>query len=182
MRRYFIMFYLTLIGCHSNQSRTLKKPQLDDCNVYPSTVDSLKVKDLYDSARWYVYTLQCDKKYLPKSDTSKSVTFGELPLGFRDLISEHDTIIINLDFMDNNKPIISGMTRDYKQLSTGVGFDINTRKKIFMVFSGGIQSEKGSKTRYENPMQPEVVKYIRNNWDKLNECFRELAEQKGISK
>jgi hypothetical protein len=75
------------------------------------------------------------------------------------------------------------MMRDDRQLATGVGFDVKTRKKIYIISSNTTITYKGdSKSRYENPMQPEVIKYIKENWYKLNECFRELAEQKGIKK
>ena len=48
--------------------------------------------------------------------------------------------------------------------------------------NGFSKTVRGGANRYENPLQPEVSSYIKKNWDKLNECFRELAEQNGINK
>lgn len=173
-----------LFSCNSNQQKTeQKKNEIanDSCFVYPSEIDSLHIQDLFDSARWYIYTLQCDENYMPKSDTSKSISFGELPLRFDNLFIKNDTVSLLFNFMDKEQIILPSMTRDYKQLATGVGFNFKAKKKIYIISSNTTITSKNNPTsRYENPMQPEVIKYIKDNWDKLNDCFRELAERKGI--
>ena len=185
---YFFMIItsLALFACNSNQ-QTAKLREVenkhDSCRRYPSIVDSLQIQSLYDSARWYVYSWHCDQNYFSKSDTSRAITFGELPLIFDNLNFKHDTIEVNFNFIDGTEPILTSMTKDNKELSSGVGFDIKARKKIYMLSPNGFSTfEKGSTTRYENPLQPEVLAYIKNNWDKLDNCFRDLAEQKGIMK
>ena len=188
MRKYLLMIALVTFGCSSNQQQEKQKEQVslsNNCFVYPRVVDSLQVKDLYDSARWYLYTWHCDKNYLPKSDSSKSVTFGELPLKFNNLALRQDTLEINFDFIDENEPypILPSMTRDNKQLVTGVGFDIKTKKRIYMGTTRWFTVvHKGGETRYENPLQSEVLAYIKNNWNKLDSCFKELAKRRGINK
>ena len=74
--------------------------------------------------------------------------------------------------------------KTFKQLVTGVGFNMKNRKKIFMESSSGfsVVTVGGEDNRYENPLQPKVLAYIKSNWDKLNDCFREIAELKGIKK
>jgi hypothetical protein len=188
MKTYIVVLALAAISCSSNQQKAKQNERVsinDKCFVYPRAVDSLQVKDLYDSARWYVYTTHCDEAYLPKRDTSKSVTFGELPLKFNNVSIKGDTIEINFDFIDEDEPypILPSMTRDNIQFLSGVGFDIKNRKRIYMLSPNGFsQIEKGPSTRYENPLQPEVIAYIKSNWEKLNSCFKELAERKGITK
>jgi hypothetical protein len=141
------------------------------------------LQDLYDGARWYIYTQYCDELYKPKSDSLLNKPFGELELKFDNLAIKSDTLALIFDFMYKGQPVLPGMMRDDKQLATGVGFDVKTKKKIYIISSNTTISHKGNpKSRYENPLQPEVIKYIIENWDKLNECFRELAVQKGISK
>jgi len=172
-----------LFSCNLNQQKANKlegEIKNNKCFVYPSVIDSLGIKNLYDSARWFVYTLHCDEKYLPKSDTTKFMTFGELPLSFKYANIKHDTLEIIFEFMDNKKAILSSMTRNYKETSTGVGFDIKTKTKIYMIFNGGTISYKGKNNRYANPLQPEVMNYIKSDWAKLDNCFRELAERNGI--
>ena len=186
MKNYLIIIALLLFSCNSNQqNKKQNKNEVvnDRCFVYPSEVDSLHIQDLFDSARWYIYALQCDENYLPKSDTSKSISFGELPLRFDNLFIKNDTASLIFNFMDKDQIILPSMTRDYKQLATGVGFNLKAKKKIYIISSNTTITTKNNPTsRYENPMQPEVIKYIKDNWDKLNDCFRELAKRKGIKK
>jgi hypothetical protein len=188
MRNIPLILVLVAFGCNSNQQRTKQKGQVsvnDNCFAYPKAVDSLRVKDLYDSARWYVYTTHCDKLYLSRRDTSKTVTFGELPLKFSNLRFKGDTIEINFDFIDEDEdyPILPSMTRDNTQFLSGAGFDMKNRKRVYMLSPNGFSVvHKGGGTRYENPLQPEVLTYVKSNWNKLDRCFKELAERKGIMK
>ena len=129
----------------------------------------------------YIYTQYYDVLYKPKSDSLLNRPFGEVQLKFYHLAIKNDTIALIFSFIDKGEPILPSMTRDYKQLATGVGFDIKTRKKIYIISSNTTITSKGDpKSRYEHPMQPELINYIQDNWDKLNSCFKELAIQKGI--
>jgi hypothetical protein len=184
--KYIILIILVVIlGCQANQ--TSQKSSVDkdktDCFKYPKSIDSLNLRDMYDSARWYVFTWHCDEYYKSKMDTSQFITFGELPLKFRELNLRGDTVDIVFDFIDKNEnsPILPSMTRDTKELSTGVGFSMKTKAKLYMLSLSGYTSViKGGANRYENPLQPDVLKFIRCNWDRLDECFRRLAEHKRV--
>ena len=187
MKTFFIILSLVALGCNSNQQQK-KSNEVENrngkCSTYPALIDSLQVRDLYDSARWLIYTWHCEQSYLPKSDSSKSITFGELPLKFNNLNVRHDTLQLNFDFIDESEhyPILPSMMRKHKELVTGVGFDMKARNRIYMGSTSHFTIiEIGATTRYENPLQPEVITYIKNNWNKLDSCFKELAEQKGIN-
>ena len=184
MRSFFLIFALAAFSCNSNQQPVKPKKQTSingNCFVYPAIVDSLHLKDLYDSARWYIYTWHCDQKYLPKGDSPKSTTFGELPLKFNNLSLKQDIVEINFDFIDKSEVILPSTTKDNIEVLSGVGFNIKNRKRVYMLSPNGFsQIEKGPATRYENPLQPEVLTYMKTNWNKLDGCFKELAEQKGI--
>lgn len=186
MKYYFLITALILFSCNSNQQDTKQKVaeiKSDKCFLYPSVVDSLHVQDLYDSARWYIYTQYCDVLYKPKSDSLLSKPFGELELKFDNLAIKNDILALIFNFTDKGQPVLPSMMREYKQLATGVGFDVKTKEKIYLISSNTTISYKGNpKSRYENPLQPEVLNYITGNWAKLNDCFRKLAEQKGIKK
>jgi hypothetical protein len=181
MKYYFLI--AVLLGCNPDQQPVKpKEVEVSKCYAYPPSIDSLNMQDLYDSARWYVYTEHCDILYRPKSDTSLSKPFGELELRFDDLFIRNDTLALIFNFMDKEEPILPSMTREYQQLETGVGFDVKTRKKIYMISSNMTVTYKGNpKSRYENPLQPEVLAYIKSDWDKLDACFKALVERKGIN-
>jgi len=171
--------------CNTKQSdkKSIVIPVNNTCTAYPKIVDSLKLRDLYDSAKWYVYTWHCNDVYLPKSDTSKRYTYGEMELIFDELHFKHDTVEINFHFFDGKGIILPSMSRNYKELSTGTAFALKARKKIYMISPNGFSSTiQGGVNRFETPLTPEVALYIENTWDKLNHCFRKLAEQKGVKK
>ncbi len=186
MRHYYLIAILILFSCNSNQQKIRPKVveiSNDKCYVYPSIIDSLHMQDLYDSACWYVYTWHCDERYLSKRDTTESISFGELPLKFNNFAFRGDTLEMNFDFIDQHehRPILPSMTRNNIQFLSGVGFDMKTRKKIYMLSPNGFTTiVKGASSRYENPLQPEVLSYIKNNWNKLDSCFKKLVEQKGV--
>jgi hypothetical protein len=184
MRNTFLILASAFLGCNSIQQEAKQSEQVrenDNCFAYPKVVDSLHIKGLYDSARWYVYTWHCDQNYLPKSDSSKFITFGELPLIFKSLNLKHDTIELNFSFMDKENAILPSMTRDVKELSTGVAFNIKSKQKIYMVSPNGFSTViEGGANRFEAPLQPEVINYLQSHWNKLNICFQELAKRRGI--
>ncbi|MBZ5856419.1 hypothetical protein [Flavihumibacter profundi] len=182
--RFIFILAIAALGCNSNQQQHKLNEvhgKAEKCFEYPSAVDSLRINDLYDSARWFIYTWHCDQVYKAKEDTLTNVTFGELPLRFTNLSIRHDTLELNFDFIDKGKAILSGMTRDFKQLSTGVGFNIKSKKKIYMLSPNGFSTTiKGGPNRYETPLQPEILEYLESNKLKLDECFKELVKRKGM--
>jgi len=178
MKYNLLILVVILFSCNLNQQQA-------KCHIYPKIIDSLHLQDLYDSARWYIYTEYCDVLYLPKTDSLLSRPYGEIELKLDNTFTfvKNDTANLSFSFIDKGEPIMISMTRDNRSSGTAVGFDLKTRKKIYEGYFGFTYTSKGNpKSRYENPMQPEVLKYIRENWDQLDDCFRELAEQKGINR
>lgn len=176
---------LLLNSCKSPsvKERIDVKKNPGQCFQYPRVVDSLDLTDLYDSARWFIYTCQCDMPYLPKADTVRTRTFGELGLEFNCALYTDDTVDIEFYFMDNGRRVLAGTTRDTMEFASGVRFDLAKRKKIAILSHNNYSYQThGDKSRYDNPLQPEVISYIKENWSKIDNCFRELAEKKGIKK
>ena len=176
---------LLLFSCMSNPGNKEKIGyNAADGNdlIYPRQVDSLHFTDLYDSAKWYLYAINTDQYYRPKRDSSASIPLGYLELRFSSVYITHDTLIVFFHFMDKDKVILPSMTRDNAQFTGGVGFLRKTKQRIFQVFSGVYYSEGGYSptSRYFNPLQPEVLAFIRNNKDKLNPWFKAQAKRRKI--
>lgn len=156
-------------------------PKSEKDSAYSKQIDSLQVRDLYDSARWYLYTWNCDALYKPKEDSLVSKPLSEIDLKLNHLVVRHDTLILLFDFVDKGKVILAGMTRDNRQFVSGVGFNIGNRKKIFMVDSNVYFSHKDDpESRYVNPLQPDVVGFIKRNSKRLNPWFRGEAERRAV--
>lgn len=176
----FIFLSVTVINCNVNEPHELED-EIPDFEInYPRVVDSLRLRDLYDSTIWHVYTWNCDRKFLPKSDSSKNLYYGFLPLEFKDLAIKGDTVEFHCYFTYNNEMILPGMTRDFSEISSGVGYSIKERKRIYMWSpSGYISKLAGPNNRFENPLQPDVVKFINDNKLNLNDMFRIFATLRG---
>lgn len=185
MRGKYILYAFFIFSC-SNPAKSKKEMFTNvepKCFAYPPSIDSMNLDALYDSARWFIYTWHCDQAYLSKKDTLKSITFGELPLRFDNIKLENDSLELNFYFIDNGQIILSSMTRDFSKLNAGVGFNMKSKQKICMISPNGfsIVQTRGN-NRFEQPLQSEVLDYITNHWNRLNECFRELAIAHGITK
>ncbi|SIT04427.1 hypothetical protein SAMN05421788_103107 [Filimonas lacunae] len=163
----------TLFACRSEQKV--------ESETYPHEVDSLQCRDLYDSAKWYLYAWHCDVLYKPTSDSLVSKPFSELELRYSRFLMRHDALILSFNFIDNGEVILPGMTRDNVPFATAVGFDTRTREKIFKASANVYFSCKGdSLNRYVNPLQPEVIDFIKKNGDKLDPWFRKEAKRRKI--
>lgn len=185
MKYFLLIATVFLLACNSNQ-KNVKQKEIENIHNngsidYPQQVNDLGVKGLYDSAKWYIYTWYCDVLYMPKSDSTVNKPFGELELRFDNLVLKHDTLVLNFNFMDMEQPILSSMMRQHRELMTGVGFDTTTKKKIYMLSSNANVTYKNNPyNRYENPLQPEVIAFIKNNKNKLNPWFKEEARRRKL--
>jgi hypothetical protein len=180
--KYFIILAVVLIlsSCDlSSEGGQQKIKNINEkCFQYPKIVDSLNLTDLYDNARWFIYTWHCDMAYLPKADSLRTRTFGELELKFNHVSYRNDTVDIDFYFIDNGETILTGSTRDTRELATGVSFDLASRRKLAMFSHSNYWFQaSGEKNRYVNPLQPQVISYIEKKWTTINSCFRELAKR-----
>lgn len=176
------LLLVILIIASCLDGKVAKKKQainsVDYCFQYPKEIDSLKLNTFYDSARWFVYTWHCDTKYLPKSAEEIDKTFGELELKYDYFSIRGDSLEIMFNFFDGDRVIVPRMTRNFQQLSTGVIFDLETKKKLFMTSKNGyLEREGGDDNRFEHPLNKRVKQYLMENGSVINSCFRILAKK-----
>jgi hypothetical protein len=183
LRNILILITFVLLSCstYNTDNKTSEMETNGSCSNYPRQLDTLRIADLYDSARWYIYTWNCDRIYLNKKDTSKTVTLGELPLTFSSSDIFSDSVEMNFKFMDENEPIIPSMTRNNLEIVSTVCFELKSRKKAYMRSRHSFSMiQKGVTSRFENPLQPDVLQYLHKKQHSLNPCFFRLAEQNGV--
>ena len=147
-------------------------------------LDSLNLLQFNDTAKWFLYTIQCD-------DSSKSgrvrdkKALPQIPLGFMKLnlnyvAKQNDTLSLLYNFLYDDSTIIEKATSD-KPIMEGVQFDIKKNKVIgFIVGHATFYQSGNPASRYENPLQPDVITFIKTNKDKLNPWFREEAKRRKI--
>jgi hypothetical protein len=113
------------------------------------------------------------------------ITFGTLDLRFSELRQSKDTIEMDFYFYLNDTIRYDKSTMEYNErMASGVGYKKGSDSIIFYISETTMRYfwEKGSSSKYENPLQPEVIVYIKSNKDKLNHWFREEARRKEIIK
>jgi hypothetical protein len=157
---------------------------------YPRIIDSLRLNELYNETKWLMYCYQCDDTLkIIKSDTLKDlVTFGMLELKF-DTVDVYDTMFdIRFNFYYKGIPCTGENIRSSP--IWGMVYAHPTGKKLnYVVQSGNMNYMRDScapkgpcRSRFVNPLQPEVVKYINDNKAKLNPWFYNEAKKRGVLK
>lgn len=184
-----VAILILLAGCnegqHTKQQTTEKTTFFDSVQQRQlAFLDSLHLLQLNDTAKWFLYALQCDDS--SKSGRAKlSKELPKMPLGFMQLnlnyaVKQKDTLSLLYNFLYDDSTIVEKTTL-HNSLIEGVQYDIKKNKLIGYILGEGVYSQGGDPTsRYENPLQPEVIAFIKNNKDKLNPWFREEAKRRKI--
>ena len=112
-----LLFPLLLLSC-----ATAKKSE-KDCFIYPNQIDSLKVENLYDSARWYIFTWLSDKKH-------NGSYYSELELRYDTIFLRNDSLEIFFKHYMNEKFPETDLRSDGIAQSS-VAFNISSKKKLW---------------------------------------------------
>jgi hypothetical protein len=158
---------------------------------YPRIIDSLGFKDLYNETKWLMYCYQCDDTLkIMKYDTLKDfVTFGTLELKFDEVDKYKDSgFDIRFNFYYKGIPC----TSENIQSSPiwGMVYANKAGKKVYYIAHGDVMNYmkdscapgRPCPSRFVNPLQPEVVRYINDNRKKLNPWFYREAKKRGVLK
>lgn len=181
--RFLIL--LLLFSLYSCRTHSDKEAIYEPCKGYPAVITQFELQHQFDNTKWMLYCLHCDEKLNFQSTlNNKDVTFGELPLRFTMFNIRKDSIEIGFKFYYNDRPCDIQLVKNiidvgavYKYGSDTVVYWISpTTMKYFYVRC----LVADCPSRYVNPLQPEVYKYIRNNHKKLNPWFRKEAIRRGV--
>jgi len=155
---------------------------------YPVEVLKLGKTKLYDKAKWFIYCIQSDRKvrFLSKTGIKTNITYGTLPLKFENLQLRGDTLEINFNFYYKGE-VVDKLTDNYPH--RGAVY-IGNSGKIVMYTTNGHARYVWAKCdnpakcifREEKPLQPEVIRYIKANKNKLDPWFRKEAIKRGVIK
>ncbi len=147
----------------------------NECFKYPTQIDSLQVRDLYDSARWYLYTWLGDREYLGHY-------MGELEMQYNSFFASNDSLEIFFTLH-----LTTSLAKPNERIGNiskcSMGFNLKTRRKLWGWDINGFSSELlAGDIRFDNPRSSEVVSFIKTHKEKLNRCFLELAKKMEIIK
>lgn len=168
-------------------------------------INEYRLQKMIDDAKWKMYVLYCDSASSFhtlhfQDEVYSGFTFGELELAISIVeYEEHgfdgeEDIKLSLDFRKSypNYYEIANTPRPDEIC----GFYYNIHKKckplclikyigrVLPLYSSILYGREGrrlrKKNRILNPMQPEVIYYIRQNAAKINPWFYEQAKKRGV--
>jgi len=176
-----ISFLLFFLNCRATQ---------DSLYSYPHEVEQLGVQHQYDAAKWYMYCLVCDQKliFTKKNNIKEIITYGTLPLKLDHIEINGDNIEMDFYFYYKNIPInemivknapewgvvFTGKSDTVKKISSRTDVRYYTVRRCLDINNCPVRDAK--------PLQPEVIRYIRNNERKLDPWFRNEALKRGVIK
>jgi hypothetical protein len=193
--KYFLgILFLTIISCN--------RPIIENSYpIYPQIIDSLGIQNLYDIGKWKLYTLNCLDSIEVIKDKEK-ISFSKLDIIIDTLIFNDNVIEINYKFHSNKINNIENYI-NHRNFIRGIGFynktdsivyfSMNSHlrykyeyritdsiKRIKMTKELPLEFRKKTSLFLYDPLQPEVLEFIKKNKNELNPSFRNEAINKGI--
>jgi hypothetical protein len=182
MKKILYAFYILIFSC--NHAKTKQEPIL---NSYPKLILDKKLESFYNQTKWMLYCKECDKQCILSDKVSLKDTtyFGFLDLKLYSTKFINDTTEINMAFYYNDsiKCDVNSVFH-LGALSTGVVFKGKSSDSVIYFNNNSnvifFINPKFVSSREVNPLQPDVIYFIKNNEDKLNPWFREEAKRRKV--
>lgn len=160
-------------------------------NGYPSIIKSLELQKPFNEIKWRLYCIHCDEKVeFVDPEIKDKITFGMLDLRFDtiDTLGEgknRDTIEVLFNFYYND----TICEYDYIKNLIYYGARVIDKTKQIYCYStkrdftcvrDSCIDHPDCGSRLINPLQPEVISYIKNNQEKLAPWFKEEAKRRKV--
>ena len=184
-----ILFFLSCGGNKDSSESVEKNVGIVDKYAERETYllsyfESKGILFLNDSAKWYLYNIYCDDT-VPSSITGPSERVFLSYLKLRPVAygysSDSSVIDIGYRFLYHDTMPIDNILTKYHYLVDGVSFNLESKQITgFIRGHGGHFMVPGAESRFINPIQPEVISFVNQNSDKLNQWYKEALERNGI--
>jgi hypothetical protein len=175
MRTILFLFALTFLRIYSCKAQEF---------VPPGSVfhDSARYVGLYDSAKWLAYCIHCDDKIKGwgKYAGLPQVYLGELSLRYDYSIEKGDTVEFFFHFYYDTVRCDVNSLANYGMVLNGVAFSKRRHKKIYYIRGDAYIQKTDRRSRYVKELQPEVVRFIRDNKNNLDPWFGNEARRRGV--
>ena len=186
MKNYLIFICGFALSCNS-----LNKPQSSDkriyyknLNYYPKEINNSNLKIFFDETRWAMYCIHCQDtcNFLKKDISKEDALFGYLDLRFEKTTHFSDTTELSFCFYKDSLRCDVTTISTLGGLTYGAAFKGTRDSIIYYLLNSTIRRFMGFgiKNRYANPLQPEVIAFIKSNQDKLNPWFKAEAKRRKV--
>jgi hypothetical protein len=179
MKRVNIFLLLIILfALHSCSAPNKQKPQKAIAYEYPPIIDSLQLRNVYDSSMWFMYRLHGDLPCHCTNGTSDSfITYGQTDLQLLEVEQHNDSIRFVYEFICNGERL-PYVTDDGKQVVSGTMYSKKDRKLLRLnIHLGYLVYEALSNKSPFKLNEAKAEHYIRQNESKIHPKFRHLAQQ-----
>ncbi len=165
---------------------TISSTEIDN---YPEIITTLGKEELYNNLKWNLYCISCDKEVYIFKDTSieaiPNKTYGMVTIVFDRLRYINDSemhITFNHVYNGSEK----GCHYFYNRGYYGAVFNTTNNDSLMYYYSCGrlkmvlCNPITGYCPREVQPLQEDVIKFIKENKDKLSLWFRTEAIKRGV--
>ena len=185
-----ITISLAIAICTSSSCDNSKKSHnsKESTDKYPRIIDSMRLNEVYDKTKWLMYCFQCDDTltFQKKWNDTNKVYFGTLELKFNEVRTLKDETEINFFFIYKGKNTDDDLVRNsairgvvYKKGTDSVLY-YSLGTDVLPYMKDSCPDPKNCGSRFINPLQPEVVKFIHDHKKELDPWFYKTAQKKGI--
>ena len=190
MRIFFFALYLIFcLGCKEQlkeKSSKLKLSFFDSIeNKNVNTLDSLQLLHLNDSAKWILYSTQCNDSVITGMNRVRikvnKIPLHSLPCKLSYIAIDGDVLTLIYRFLLNDSTSAEQLSND-KLLDTGIEFRISTSKFIGYPVDIGLIKNDTLKNPYSPLLENDKIEFINSNKDKLNSWFLSEAKRRNIVK
>lgn len=185
MKNIKFIFFILLFSCNNNKEKESNQSSLErtEDSLYPKIIDSLNAQSLYNVAKWNLYCIYCDDtvQFLQKTMDNEPITYASLDLRLESVHRKEDTTEMHFSFYkDSLKCDENTVRKDGKIFADGIIFKGDSVSAYTTRTTMRSFSETYPGSRFVNPLQPEVLTYIKNNQSRLHKWFRDEAKRRGI--
>lgn len=182
---YFIVFSCCISCKNTHKPQTLSNEAIDSLlldkftNGYPAEIKRLGLQKYFDETKWRMYCILCDKQLELVDDSilkDSVITYGMLPIRFDNANKSRVNADIYCTFCLSTQREIP--TRGFDSDGSIYGIIYNRLQDTIISYDDGfslmnVYCPKSSESickgnRYVHPLQPEVIKYIRENERKIH--------------
>ncbi len=175
------------------KTEVFSKKTMDSLGMYSSQFttgvpnqkffDSLGIFHLIEEIKWTIYCINIDDtcEWKPQYVNFGKTYVSSLPLIPDDYSIQGDTVSLIFHYYVNDSIICDyNVVYNFNSIIDGVSINIKTKKQLGYLGSFGSFTVEGSRNRYVNPLQPEVIQFIKSNKNLLHPWLREEAKKRGI--
>jgi len=177
------VFFIVSCVNHRQDNKDAGGSIINIKSEYPDEVVKQNLQTQFDKAKWYMYCIHCDDSCLftKSAGVNDKITFASLDLKLENIQHFNDTTELRLNFYLDTIKCDTRILNNLK-MTIGAAYQNSSDSILYFLspFTGSRFLEEGARSRYQNPLQPNVIRYIQNNTSKLHPWFLNEAKKRGV--